>query len=165
MDYAHNPAGMENMADMVSKMRGNHGRVIGVLSGTGDRRDEDILRMGELIAGIVDELVIHESERRGRAVGTLASLLREGALSGGLPSEHITIVPPELEAVRTALKRAQPNDLVLVFASKIKDVWNVITTFKCEGSPDGGNSMQSSSNGAASNGATNSQVEALQSTL
>jgi hypothetical protein len=38
----------------------------------------------------------------------------------------------EREAVRTALRRAQPRDLVLVFASKINDVWKVITSFQPE---------------------------------
>lgn len=65
MDYAHNPAGMELMADLVGKMRPQYHRVIGVLSGTDDRRDEDLIRMGEIIGGFVDELIIKEDERRG----------------------------------------------------------------------------------------------------
>lgn len=127
MDYAHNPAGMELMADLVKKMRPQHRRVWGVLSGTGDRRDEDLIRMGELIGGMVDELVLKEDERRGRNVGETSALVERGAVAAGLSRQHITPWMPELQAVETALRRAQSGDLVLVFASKINDVWQLIT--------------------------------------
>jgi cyanophycin synthetase len=130
MDYAHNPAGMENMADLVSKLRKRYNRVIGVLSGTGDRRDEDLVRMGELIGGMVDELIIKEDERRGRPVGETPQLVRRGALQVNLAEESISVVPVEREAVKTALTHAQPGDLVLVFASNINNVWKVITSFQ-----------------------------------
>jgi cyanophycin synthetase len=133
MDYAHNPAGMENMADFVSKMRPRYNRVIGVLSGTGDRRDQDLIRMGELIGGMVDKLIIKEDERRGRAPGETSALLRQGALQVNLPVENISIVMAEQEAVRTALSRAEERDLVLIFASKVNNVWRTITSFQPEG--------------------------------
>ena len=130
MDYAHNAAGMENMADLVAKLRPNHKRVYGVLSGTGDRRDSDIVRLGQLMAGMVDELIIKEDERRGRPVGEMAELLRQGAREGGLGDEHISTILREPQAIETALRRAEPGDLVLVFATNIKKSWEIITSFQ-----------------------------------
>jgi cyanophycin synthetase len=135
MDYAHNPAAMELMSDLVTKLRPEYKRVIGVLSGTGDRRDQDIHRLGELVAGMVDELIIKEDERRGRPVGETTVVLRGGALAGGLPEERITTIMAEPEAVQTALTRAQPGDLVLIFASKTKDVWQRIVSFNKGANP------------------------------
>jgi cyanophycin synthetase len=106
VDYAHNPAGMENMADLVGKLRPEYSRVIGVMSGTGDRRDSDIVRMGELIGGMVDELIVKEDERRGRPVGECAELVCQGARASGLSDEQIISWMPEPKAVKTALHRA-----------------------------------------------------------
>lgn len=130
MDYAHNPAGLELMADLVAKMRPQHQRVWGVISGTGDRRDEDLIRVGELMGGMVDELILKEDERRGRKPGETSALVRQGALSAGLSAEHIQGWFLEPKAVETALSSAREGDLVLVFASKINDVWRQITSFE-----------------------------------
>jgi UDP-N-acetylmuramyl tripeptide synthase len=39
------------MAAMLAQMRKRYKRVIGVLGGTGDRRDEDLVELGELAGG------------------------------------------------------------------------------------------------------------------
>jgi cyanophycin synthetase len=88
--------------------------------------------MGELIAGFVDELVLKEDERRGRKVGETSALLKQGALKGGLSEDAILPWQSEPKAVNAALKRAQPGDLVVIFASKYHDVWHQITSFKSE---------------------------------
>ncbi|HEX8463297.1 MAG TPA: cyanophycin synthetase [Abditibacterium sp.] len=158
MDYAHNPAGMELMADLVAKMRPQHKRVWAVFSGTGDRRDSDLVRMGELIGGMVDELVLKEDERRGRKPGEMSHLITQGAESAGLSRDHITSWLPEPKAVETALKGAKPGDLVLIFATKINDVWSQITSFQPETAPQNGSAAL---NGAAkSNGVRSHQSEA-----
>jgi len=130
VDYAHNPAGLEQIAAMVERIRPNYNRVIAVLSGTGDRRDQDIRRLGEIAAGMVDELIIKEtSQRRGRPRGDGPRLVREGALAGGLDEERIRYVEGEVEAVEAALRRASRGDLVLVFADEYGPTWEKITTF------------------------------------
>lgn len=130
MDYAHNPAAMEQMGALVAGLRPQHQRVIGVLSGTGDRRDQDLIQMGELIGGMVDELIIKEDERRGRKPGETAALIKQGAMEAGLKEEAVTSWLPEKEAVQTALDKARPGDLVLIFASKVNNVWKQITSYE-----------------------------------
>jgi cyanophycin synthetase len=46
VDFAHNPAGLELLCDFVSKMDGEP--KVGIISGTGDRRDEDIKELGRI---------------------------------------------------------------------------------------------------------------------
>jgi cyanophycin synthetase len=154
MDYAHNPAAMELMVDMVAKLRPRYKRVIGVLSGTGDRRDSDIIRMGELAGGMLDELIIKEDERRGRPVGELGALLKQGALQGGLREEQITSWMLEPQAVQTALERAQEGDLVLIFATKVNQVWQMITSFEPSPAPEPPSVAPAASNGSH-NGSAN----------
>ncbi len=127
MDYGHNPAALEHMADLVGKLRPAHQRVIGVLSGPGDRRDQDITQLGELASRMFDELVIKEDRAlRGRRPGEAPALVRGGALSGGLQAGYIHLLGPEMEAVDYALGLAQPNDLVVIFADQVTAVWKQI---------------------------------------
>jgi len=76
VDYAHNPAGYEAVGSFVKNWPGPSLGVIGV---PGDRRDEDILELGQIAFDIFDQVVIKEdSDRRGRDVGAVAELLVEG---------------------------------------------------------------------------------------
>ncbi len=47
VDFAHNPAGLRLLGDFISKLHGSP--KVGIISGTGDRRDEDIHRIGQII--------------------------------------------------------------------------------------------------------------------
>jgi cyanophycin synthetase len=130
MDYGHNPAALEHMLDLVSKLRPNHKQVIGVLSGAGDRRDQDLIRLGELAGQMFDQLIIkQDSNLRGRHSGETVEFIKQGALNSGMAAAQITAVLPELEAIDYALKQAAPNDLVVVFADQVTAVWKRIIYF------------------------------------
>jgi cyanophycin synthetase len=131
VDYGHNPAAMARVHDLVKKLRPQYQRVRAVLTGVGDRRDEDIWELGREAASMVDELIVKEDGKlRGRAPGEIAGLIKEGALAGGLPESSITTILPELEAVAEALRRGQQGDLVLLFADDVPGVWNQLTSFR-----------------------------------
>ena len=130
MDYGHNPAALEHMVDLVTKLRPNHKQVIGVISGPGDRRDQDLLRLGELGARMFDRMIIkQDATLRGRKPGEAVGLVRQGALNGGMSESQITTILSEIEAVEQALKQAQPQDLVVVFADQVTAVWKRIIYF------------------------------------
>jgi cyanophycin synthetase len=130
MDYGHNPAALEHMVDLVTKLRPNHKRVIGVVSGPGDRRDLDLIRLGELAAQMFDQVIIkQDTSLRGRRPGETVELVKQGALNCGLSEAQITTVLPELEAIDHALKQAAPNDLVVVFADQVTPAWKRIIYF------------------------------------
>jgi cyanophycin synthetase len=146
LDYAHNPDGMRRFVDMVKKMRPNHRRVIAVMTGTGDRRDEDIRELGRIMGEVANEFVIKETTLlRGRKKGEIPALVREGAIQVGMTDERLHFVERECAAVKAGLELARPGDLVVVFCDDYKHCWTCITDFKYEGeSPaeapdDGGN--------------------------
>lgn len=133
LDYAHNPHGMEQIREMVGRMQPRPKRVIGVVTGTGDRRDDDIRKLGEVVAGFMDEVVIKETTLlRGRTKGEVPRLTREGLIAGGLPEDRITYVEQECEAVLAALGKARRGDLVLVFCDNYGTCWEKIAGFRPE---------------------------------
>jgi cyanophycin synthetase len=137
MDYAHNPAALGEMSELVRRMRLKYKRVVGVLSGPGDRRDEDLRELGRLAQGMFDELVVKQDKRlRGRKEGEAAGLIRDGAIAAGMDPGVITTVLPELEAVRYALDHGRPGDLLVVFADEITAVWKTIIYYGTDGETD-----------------------------
>jgi cyanophycin synthetase len=137
LDYAHNPNSMEQIADMVARMRSKHKRVIAVLTGTGDRRDQDIRRLGEIAGKMVDELIVRETSLlRGREPGVVPRLVMEGARAAGLRDDQITYIDAECPAIEAALRKAQPGDLVFVFCDDSTLCWERIRTFRPERGAD-----------------------------
>ena len=77
VDFAHNPAGLELLCDFVSKLDG--APKVGIISGTGDRRDEDIRELGGISAKYFDEIIIRQDKNlRGRTAEEIVNLLVEG---------------------------------------------------------------------------------------
>ena len=133
MDYGHNPAALEQMVDLVGKLRPKHQRVVGVLGGAGDRRDEDLRQLGALCATMFDELIVKQDNRlRGRPSGEAARLIEAGAREAGMDAAAITTILPELEAVRHALDHGQPGDLLVIFADEVTPVWKAIIYYGSE---------------------------------
>jgi cyanophycin synthetase len=127
VDYGHNPAALAAMSDLVTRLRPNHKRVIGVVAAPGDRRNTDIQGIGEIAGRTFDLLVVKEDAgRRGRAPGEIASIIRYAAIEAGMVAGQITVVLDELAAVRHALSIGQPDDLLVIFADEITAVWKEV---------------------------------------
>ncbi|MCA9860820.1 MAG: hypothetical protein KC438_13920, partial [Thermomicrobiales bacterium] len=122
MDYCHNIAGLESMADFVKRMEPN--RSIAVISMPGDRLDDHIAAFGKLSGETFDELVIREdTNTRGRPSGEIASRLKEAAVAVGLSEGSVSIVLEEIDAVKTAIERSDRDDLVVLMVDKPAQTW------------------------------------------
>jgi cyanophycin synthetase len=123
------------MGELVAQLRPTVGRVIGVVSIPGDRRDEDILEMGAIAADMFDDLIFRElPDGRGRPAGSVLSLLTQGALEAGFPAEHLHRILSETRSIDAALRMARPGDLVLVFPTAVDAAWTQVTAFAPQGS-------------------------------
>jgi cyanophycin synthetase len=132
-DYAHNPAGLAAVGDLLNKLRPAHRRVIGSISMAGDRRDQDMREMGRLAATMLDEVVFWEDDdRRGRPPGEIMTRLREGALAAGMLVDQMRCLAPETRAAAAVLSHARPGDLVLLTATQVDAMWDLIRTFERE---------------------------------
>ncbi|MEW6307468.1 MAG: cyanophycin synthetase [Bacillota bacterium] len=113
VDYGHNPSAVRAVVNTARRL--GPGRLIGVLGAPGDRADAALYELGRVAGNSFHHLVIREDrDLRGRQPGETAALLRAGA-QGGVMVESMDMVLDEVEAVRTAVGRAQPGDIVLVF--------------------------------------------------
>lgn len=134
VDYAHNPAALQALGEMLGKLRGSHDRMIGVVSIPGDRRDEDIAAMGRLAAEFFDEVIFRERpDGRGRTPGGVLSLLSDAALAQGLAPEHVRRIFDEPAAVDTALRLARADDLVVLLPTEVEQVWRQTLAFRMTG--------------------------------
>ena len=126
LDYCHNVAGLESMADFVKRMDAD--RTIAMIAIPGDRSDEDITAFGRLAGDTFDEIVIREDANpRGRKRGEVAGMLHDAISSANPDNGKVDIILDELEAAREAINRAARNDLVVLFADRPALVFEQIT--------------------------------------
>lgn len=130
LDYGHNAAAIEAMVQFVERLDAA-GRRIVVISGPGDRRDEDLKAAARCVAGYFDRYICRQDDgRRGRADGEVPGLMREALIAAQVPPEQIEVIPDEQEAIAAALGEARAGDLVLVFGDNISRSWEQIITFR-----------------------------------
>ncbi len=112
VDYAHNCAAYAALAESARAL--SAGRLVGVVAAPGDRRDADLIDIGRTCAAGFDDLVVYETENRGRPDGETSALLVRGARLGKLADDSLSVVPASHDAIRHGLSLCQPGD-VLVF--------------------------------------------------
>ncbi len=129
MDYAHNPAAVKVMCDLVDRFEPS-GRRLVVLAAPGDRRDEDISEIAQLAAGHFDHYICRRDDKlRGRGPEEVPTRLKNALLAAGVPASQIQVIPDEQEAVRAVLEMAQAGDLLLILADDISRSWKQIIYF------------------------------------
>ncbi len=118
-DYGHNPDAMLALVGAVEAMPANKRLV--VISGAGDRRDEDIRQQTEILGEAFDEVVLYQDAcQRGRADGEVIGLLREG-LAKSQRVRHVEAITGEFLAIDTALARLQAGDLCLILIDQVEE--------------------------------------------
>jgi cyanophycin synthetase len=135
IDYAHNvPAflALNQVVASLSEKRPHGHRRIGVVSGTGNRLDVDITRLGETAAHIYTDLIIKDSDPRHRMIGETAEIMRVAALGAGLPEEKLRIILSEQEAIEAAFSLATPGDLVVIQPDDIQGTIRMLLEHKEE---------------------------------
>ncbi|MCE3289720.1 MAG: cyanophycin synthetase [Caulobacter sp.] len=131
LDYAHNPDALRAMGQLLERLRPKYNRIIGVASTPGDRRDQDIKEVGGLAGQMFDRVIFRERpDGRGRAAGDILAMLKQGALEAGVDAAKVDVQLCEYAAVDRALNLARRGDLVVVFPTKVEEVWRQILDFK-----------------------------------
>jgi cyanophycin synthetase len=87
LDYAHNPAAVRAMCQLVDRFELEGKRIV-VLSAPGDRRDEDIREIAEIAAGHFDHFICRcDDNRRGRGDEEVAVMLKNKLLEEGVSAD------------------------------------------------------------------------------
>ncbi len=139
LDYAHNPAAVRAMCDLVDRFDVDGKRIV-VLAAPGDRRDEDIREIASIAAPHFDHFICRcDDNRRGRGEDEVAVMLKNRLLEDGVSADRIEVIPDEQEASTRALEMARPGDLILILGDNTKRAWKQIIYFNSGNRVDGGN--------------------------
>jgi cyanophycin synthetase len=128
LDYAHNPHGVRALGKFLKTFKATH--KVGIITGVGDRRDEDIIAIGEESARIFDEIIIrHDADMRGRTVAEVEALLTEGIFKVR-PSLRVTGNLAECESVEYAIEHARAGSLIVILTDDIRSVTACISDYQ-----------------------------------
>jgi cyanophycin synthetase len=118
-DYGHNPDAMLALVRAVQNMPAARRSV--VISGAGDRRDQDIRRQTQILGEVFDDVLLYEDQaQRGREDGEVIALLREG-LANASRCRHVEEIVGEFPAIDRALSRLAPGDLCLILIDQVEE--------------------------------------------
>ncbi|WP_256082099.1 cyanophycin synthetase [Massilia sp. YIM B04103] len=118
-DYGHNPDAMLALVQAVDAMPAKRRSV--VISGAGDRRDQDIRQQTEILGRAFDDVLLYQDQcQRGRADGEVLALLRQG-LTGASRTSHVEDIYGEFLAIDTALGRLKEGDLCLILVDQVEE--------------------------------------------
>jgi len=133
-DYGHNPDAIQALVNAVDNLPlGPGSKRSVVISGAGDRRDEDIRRQTEILGSAFDRVVLYQDQcQRGRADGEVLALLQQGLQSARRASE-IQEIHGEFLAIDTALAELQAGDLCLILIDQIEEALDHIARRLAEG--------------------------------
>jgi cyanophycin synthetase len=129
VDFAHNPAGLNLLCDFVNKLDSTY--KVGIISGTGDRRDDDIREIGRISARNFDEIIIRQDKNmRGRTPEEIVDLLVEGIHEEKGQQIPLTIIHKEKEAIMFAYKHVRPGALITIMCDVVPDALEFIKKLK-----------------------------------
>jgi cyanophycin synthetase len=127
-DFAHNPHGLKLLCDFVSKL--DYKTKIGVISGTGDRRDEDIRELGEISAHYFDQIIIRcDKNLRGRTAEDIITLLQEG-INKVNPHVPTKVIANENEALEYIYANPVQNALYTIMCDVVAGALDKIKELK-----------------------------------
>lgn len=127
-DFAHNPHGLKLLCDFISKL--DYEKRIGVISGTGDRRDSDIRELGEISANHFDEIIIRcDKNLRGRTAEEIIALLKEG-IDNVNPQIPTTIIANENEALEHIYANPKQGALYTIMCDVVAGALDKIKELK-----------------------------------
>jgi cyanophycin synthetase len=120
VDFAHNPDGYNGVKEFLKTIDSPY--KIGLVAGTGDRRDEDMRELGRLSAQMFDFILLRQEDHlRGRTRENILGLMIEGIkeVDPDKPFE-ITRLAGE-EAISYAMSKATPGAFVVTLSDAVKN--------------------------------------------
>ncbi len=109
VDYAHTPGGLE-VALRACRSLAGEGRVLCVFGCGGDRDAGKRPEMGRVASLLADLVVLTSDNPRSEEPGAIIAAVVAGLAPGTVP----VVEPDRAAAIRAAVARAEPGDLVLV---------------------------------------------------
>lgn len=127
VDFAHNPDGFNGIKSYLQTI--NATEHIGVISGTGDRRDEDIIETARIAAQMFDKVYIcQEKYLRGRTQQELIDLLLQG-LQEVKPDMPIIVNNDGENCLQEIMNKVQPGSFITILSDTINNAIQKVTIY------------------------------------
>jgi cyanophycin synthetase len=124
IDFAHNADGFKGIKEFLTTIDSKN--KIGIITGTGDRRDDDIREMGRLSAQMFDHIIIRQDKfLRGRQAEEIVNLLVEGIKEVN-PNQSYEYIPKEVEALKHALSMVKPGTFITALSDVIDNAIELV---------------------------------------
>jgi cyanophycin synthetase len=118
-DYGHNPDAIKALSETIINMSAKKRMV--VISGAGDRRDEDLRRQTEILGQYFDHVILYEDQcQRGRPDGEVIGIMREG-LMASKQVKKIQEFHGEFLAIDQALSQLEAGDVCLILVDQVEE--------------------------------------------
>lgn len=128
IDFAHNPDGFKGIKEFLSTIESPY--KIGIITGTGDRRDNDIREMGRISAEMFDHIIIRQDKfLRGRKAEEIVQLLVEGIQQQD-KNKSYEYIPKEVEALKHALSLAKPGTFITALSDVIDNAIELVQNYQ-----------------------------------
>jgi len=130
IDYAHNTHGFMAIGKFLASV--NASVKVGIIAGVGDRRDEDIVSLGEAAGKIFDEIIIRQDKNlRGRTDQAIIDLMTQGIQKVD-PMKKITVIQKEGEAIDFAFKNAVKDSFIVITSDVVPDALEQVKSYKAK---------------------------------
>jgi cyanophycin synthetase len=127
IDFAHNPDGFNGIKEFLSTI--DSPDKIGIITGTGDRRDSDIRELGRISAQMFDHIIIRQDKfLRGREADDIVKLLVDGIKEID-PNQSFEYIPKEVDALKHALSLAKPGTFITALSDVIDNAIDIVQTY------------------------------------
>ncbi len=130
IDYAHNTHGIMAIGKFIKNIDASV--KVGIIAGVGDRRDEDIISLGEAAANVFDEIIIRQDKNlRGRTEQEIIDLMTKGIYNVD-PNKKITVIKKESEAIDYAFSNAVKDSFIVIISDVIPDALEQVKQYKAK---------------------------------
>ncbi|ROI10581.1 cyanophycin synthetase [Chryseobacterium sp. H3056] len=128
IDFAHNPAGYEAIEEYLKNVEAT--KKIGIISGVGDRRDEDIRQCGKIAGRMFDYIIIrNEKHLRGRTEDEINELIITGMQQAGKNVSY-EIIPKEIEALKHAMSMAEEGTFITALSDVVTNAIDLVQEYQ-----------------------------------
>ena len=127
IDFAHNPTGYRGIEDYLQSVDAH--RKIGIISGIGDRRDDDIKECARIAARMFGHIIIRQEKYlRGRTEEEIINLIIQG-INESDPSTTYEVVNLEIDAIRHAISLAEEGTYIVALSDVVANAIEIVQNY------------------------------------
>ncbi|QQL49344.1 cyanophycin synthetase [Mucilaginibacter ginkgonis] len=124
VDFAHNPDGYHGVKEFLKSV--DSPQKIGLIAGTGDRRDDDIRELGVIAADMFDHILLRqENHTRGRTRENILGLMEEGirSVKPDIPVEWLTA---DQDPIAYTISLAKPGAFITTLSDAVDNAVELV---------------------------------------